>query len=245
LLQRRANRSGHVVFVSKYCIKSTPFTTMAEANTMQFVSNNTPIPVPRVICAFEHAGQAYIVRERISGQNLAQGWAGRSEASKARFYEQLRSIVLQLRSIAPLKNMGVANVNGGPVYDQQFPKQSSWGPFKTIQDFRRELIEVEHLQDPSLAAGLCGLIDFHNQSWAGPVPTHGDLSSLDILARGDERVGIVAWETAGWMPLYWEYTSAWNVNPQNKFWQEVDNYLTPMTHELEMKKIRHRYFGDV
>ncbi|KAI0120600.1 kinase-like domain-containing protein [Xylariales sp. AK1849] len=234
---------------SGYCIKSTPFTTLAEANAMQFVSKNTSIPVPRIICAFEHAGRAYIVMERIFGQNLAQGWAARSEASKALIHEQLRSIVLQLRSITPPKNIGVANIHGGPVYDQRFPKQSSWGPFKTIQDFHRELrngIDVEHHEDSSLAADLRALIDFHNLSWTEPVFTHGDLSSLNILARGDEVVGIIDWETAGWMPPYWEYTSAWNANPQNKFWQEeVGNYLTPMTHELEMEKIRQRYFGDI
>ncbi|KAM0812621.1 putative Kinase-like domain-containing protein [Seiridium cardinale] len=248
-IQRKTNRSGHVIFVSKYCIKSSPFTTLAEANTMQFVSTNTSIPVPKVFCAFEHAGRTYIVMERVSGQSLAQGWLGRSKTSKARIHEQLRSIVLQLRSITPPKNIGVANAYGGPVYDQRFPKQSSWGPFKTIQDFHRELrngVEIEHLQDPSLAADLRQLIEFHNQPRTRPVFTHGDLSSLNILARGDEIVGIIDWETAGWMPPYWEYTSAWNVNPQNRFWQEeVGNYLTPMTHELEMEKIRQRYFGDV
>ncbi|KAK9418737.1 putative Kinase-like domain-containing protein [Seiridium unicorne] len=216
---------------------------------MQFVSENTSIPVPKVLCAFEHAGRTYIVMERVSGQSLAQGWVGRSKASKAHIHEQLRSIVLQLRSITPPKNIGVANVYGGPVYDQRFPNQSSWGPFKTIQDFHRELrngIEIEHIQDPSSAADLRELIGFHNQPGKKPVFTHGDLSSLNILARGDEIVGIIDWETAGWMPPYWEYTSAWNVNPQNRFCQEeVGNYLTPMTHELEMEKIRQGYFGDV
>jgi len=32
--------------------------------------------------------------------------------------------------------------------------------------------------------------------------THGDLSSLSILARGDEVVAIVDWEIAGWCPSY-------------------------------------------
>lgn len=34
--------------------------------------------------------------------------------------------------------------------------------------------------------------------------THGDLSSLNILARVDDIVGIIDWETAGWYPSYWE-----------------------------------------
>lgn len=47
--------------------------------------------------------------------------------------------------------------------------------------------------------------------------THGDLSRLNILARGDDIVGIIDWETAGWYPSYWEYTTACQVNPQNSF----------------------------
>ncbi|KND93106.1 hypothetical protein TOPH_02253 [Tolypocladium ophioglossoides CBS 100239] len=46
--------------------------------------------------------------------------------------------------------------------------------------------------------------------------------------RGDDVVGIIDWETAAWFPCYWEYVCAWNVNPQNRFWQqEVDKFLTP------------------
>ncbi|ETS83078.1 hypothetical protein PFICI_04954 [Pestalotiopsis fici W106-1] len=247
IIQRKVKHPG-VMFISKYCIKSSAFTRLAEANTMQFVSENTTIPVPKIICAFEHAGRTYIVMERIDGQMLAQGWFKRSETSKARILEQLRLMMLQLRSIAPPQDTGMANVNGGPVYDQRFPTHSYWGPFKTLQDFHRELrsgIEVDHIDDSSLAAQLRPLIEFHNQPWSAPVFTHGDLSSLNILARGDDVVGIIDWETAGWMPPYWEYTSAWHVNPQNMFWQEeVGKFLTPLPHELEMEKIRRRYFGD-
>jgi len=32
--------------------------------------------------------------------------------------------------------------------------------------------------------------------------THGDLSSLNVLVRGDQIVGIIDWETAGWYPSY-------------------------------------------
>jgi len=50
--------------------------------------------------------------------------------------------------------------------------------------------------------------------------THGDLSSLNILTHGDVVVAVIDWETSGWYPSYWEYTSAWNVNQQNQFWRD-------------------------
>lgn len=58
------------------------------------------------------------------------------------------------------------------------------------------------------------------------VLTHGDLSSLNILAHGDDIVGIVDWATAGWYPSYWEYTTACQVNPQSSIWRsETDHFL--------------------
>jgi hypothetical protein len=59
-------------------------------------------------------------------------------------------------------------------------------------------------------------------------------------------VGIIDWETAGWYPSYWEYTSAHQVNPQNSFWaDEIDNFLQPMPDELKMEQTRQKYFGDI
>ena len=73
---------------------------------------------------------------------------------------------------------------------------------------------------------------------------HGDLSSFNIIADDDKVTGIIDWETAGWMPEYWEYTSAWHVNPMNPFWRdEVAKFLTPVEYELDMEKIRRRWFG--
>lgn len=63
--------------------------------------------------------------------------------------------------------------------------------------------------------------------------THGDLSSLNILVRDDTIVGIMDWETAGWFPSCWEYTTACQVNPEITFWiNEIDKLLRPMPAEL-------------
>ena len=76
--------------------------------------------------------------------------------------------------------------------------------------------------------------------------THDDLSSLNILVCEGDVVGIVDWETAGWYPSYWEYTTAWNANPQNKFWRkDIDRFLEPKPRELAMEKLHVKYFGDV
>jgi hypothetical protein len=186
--------------------------------------------------------------ERIHGEYLGAGWLKRSEESKAAILSQLKEMVEEMRRVKPPKEIGVANVDGGPLFDPRLPgtgTSMSLGLFQSIQEFHSHLrggLEAH----PEHQADVSALISGQDKLWGAPVFTHGDLSSLNVLASGDEVVGIVDWETAGWYPEYWEYTSAWNVNPQNRFWRaEVDKFLEPFPDELEMEKTRLKYFGVV
>ncbi|KAH7175027.1 kinase-like domain-containing protein, partial [Fusarium flagelliforme] len=207
-------------------------------NKLSCLPRNTSIPVPRVYCSFKHKGRVYILMKRIPGQDLSQTWARRSEESEARILTQLQQITTELRSIPPPDGIGVANVDGSPVFDQRLPDKSLWGPFEAIQDFHRDLRHgLELGENVEAFPGLRELINFHNGPWQKIVFTHSDLSSFNIMAVDDNVTGIVDWETAGWMPPYWEYTSAWHVNPHNDFWQDaVDRFLSPFPHELEMER---------
>lgn len=116
--------------------------------------------------------------------------------------------------------------------------------FKSIQEFHNHLRGGIQFH-PKICPEVIELINLHDRAWPPLVFTHGDLSSLNILVREDEVVGIIDWETSGWLPSYWEYTTACQVNPQNYFWRyEIDKFLDPMPAELAMEKIRQRYFGD-
>lgn len=72
--QRWLRHPSSVVFVtSNLCIKSTPFTSLAEAEAMRFIPKSTKIPVPKVYLAFERKKKVYIVMERLPGQSLSVG----------------------------------------------------------------------------------------------------------------------------------------------------------------------------
>ncbi|KAH9883044.1 hypothetical protein J1614_000411 [Plenodomus biglobosus] len=247
LLKRFRKPNGTIILLSgKICVKCGTGVSLNEATTMQFVAKHTSIPVPRVYCAFAKQNRAYIVIKRIHGEPIGAGWYKRSEESKAKILDQLKKMIEEMRSITPREDIGVAHVDGGPSYDPRLPgKSNHFGPFRTIQDFHRHLRGGQEAH-PEHKPEISELIS-RQEKISGPlVFTHGDLSSLNILASGDEIVGIVDWETAGWYPSYWEYTSAWNVNPQNQFWRnEVGKFLQPMPEELEMEKLRLKYFGDV
>jgi thiamine kinase-like enzyme len=138
----------------------------------------------------------------------------------------------------------ICSVNGGSLYDGRMPCDTwRFGPFKDVWAFHSYLREDVQAHDHEL---IRKLIDLHNQDWGPPTFTHGDLSSLNILVSGDDVVGIVDWETAGWYPVYWEYVTAHLVNPQNEFWKDyIDRFVEPMPEAFMMDKLRRTYFGDV
>ncbi|KAI9823442.1 MAG: hypothetical protein M1832_002453 [Thelocarpon impressellum] len=213
---------------------------------MRFVAQHTSIPVPKVHCAFRRGGMTYIVMDRIDGEMLGRGWVFRTPESKAAILSQLKEMVAEMRRIPCPEGQGVANVDGGTLYDGRIAGTSlRFGPFRTIQEFHRHL-RSGFAAHPDNPPEIRDLISQHEGPWPSPCFTHADLSSMNVLVRGDKVVGIIDWETAGWYPSYWEYATAWNVNPQNEFWQEeIDKFLEPMPKELAMDYLRLKYFGDI
>jgi aminoglycoside phosphotransferase len=240
-------RSGTVLFLSdRLRVKYSSNTSLSEAATMQFIAKHTSIPVPRVYCAFAQQNQTCIVMERLHGQPVEARWFQRSEESKAKILGHLREMVEEMRHITPPADVGVANVDGGPLYDPRLLGPSNrFGPFVSISKFHHHL-RGGLAPHPEHKPEISKLISWQDEFESPLVFTHGDLSSLNILASGDNITGIIDWETAGWYPSYWEYSTAWNVNPQNEFWRdEVDKFLKSFPGDLEMEKVRLQYFGDV
>ncbi len=214
------------------CIKFGDSVTISEANALRFVASNTSIPVPTVYHAFTYHGMAYILMERIRGETIAQKWHSLSDASKSSIFSQLKRMLQELRCV-PCETDGVSNLDGGPIHDYRL-RTSSWGPFCTIADFHLSLrnnvtlksLDSPNSLSPAVVCDLKRIATFHKSVLDAPVLAHGDLSSLNILIRDDIVVGIIDWDTAGWLPYYWEYTEAWHAYPQNLFWRnEVKNFL--------------------
>jgi aminoglycoside phosphotransferase (APT) family kinase protein len=199
LLNRILPRHGPVLMIPKnLCIKVGSLKQPAEAAAMQFIAKHTSIPVPTVHCAFERKGYKYILME---GHILRDDWLERSAESKEKILAQIKNMVDQMRRIPPPSGQGISNVVGRPLFDSRLSGGSYHGPFDTVQDFHRHLREGYEGGNED-APDANRLVEWHNQFCGKPKFTHGDLSTMNIIVRGDEVVGIIDWETAGWWPEY-------------------------------------------
>lgn len=84
----------------------------------------------------------------------------------------------------------MASVNSGSLFDCRVPGCSlHFSPFTITQDFHWHLrrgMEFDLRLDPEIQ----DLIKQQSKTWP-LVFTHGDLSSLNILVRGDDIIGII------------------------------------------------------
>jgi aminoglycoside phosphotransferase (APT) family kinase protein len=162
------------------CVKYGSRLDIVEARTMIYIAKNTSIPVPKVYFAFTHKGCTYIFMERIHGQMIGRNWVSRPQSSKFKVVENLKKTLSELRTLTT-ESSAIASVTGGSLYDGRLPGgDERHGPFKDVQEFH------DYLRSDICSHGcndeVNKVIDLHRQNWDGPSFTHGDLSSLNILA---------------------------------------------------------------
>lgn len=257
IFQRRHRpHVGHVYPLSRrMVVKTGSDVRLDEAATMRFIAENTNIPVPRVLSAFIRNGDAYIVMERIQGQELAKLWHHISDQTRMSLLNQLRQYVDELRALQPPAAFAVGSCTGGSLQDfrqSRAPPPVRFGPFRTIQDFhswlRDGLKQGEAANmEPADFDDVNEMIARQDGSWPPPVFTHGDLNPSNVLVRDDKIVGIIDWEMAGWYPHYWEYTSLKMASDLvNPVWYDsIDKFLDPYPEDLKMEKVRFRWWGNI
>lgn len=247
------HRQGPCTPISRHRIVKTGHSVhLTEAATMKYIAEHTSIPVPRVYSAFLHKNRAHIVMERVQGKELARAWKGLQEESLQKILSQLEKMVRELRALQPPPGTGVESCVKGSLYDSRLPNGTPrFGPFATIQDFHRWLrdnLEASQIGDhvtKEEADDLRAMIAKQEGQWSLPIFTHCDLNPFNILVSGDKIVGIIDWESSGWYPPYWEFTTAWFGNRTRAEWQGIlHSLLHAYPEELEMERTRNKWWGE-
>ncbi|PGH13342.1 hypothetical protein AJ79_03759 [Helicocarpus griseus UAMH5409] len=225
-LAKLHTHNGDCIAITKHkIVKTGIWVHLTEAATMQFVDQNTSsIPTPKVHCAFVRKNRAYIVMQRIHGRGFPAAWRKHNftEENLAKIFNQLKQMFEELCAIKTPPDTGGRRELRREIHPNQYPD-------KDDQDW----LDIKDM------------VTKQDGPWPAPVFTHGDLDPFNILLRGDEVVGIIDWECAGWFPYYWEYTVAYTGNATRTGWRDlIDRFLEPFPDELRMEGIRQKWWGE-
>ncbi|KAJ3915167.1 kinase-like domain-containing protein [Lentinula edodes] len=196
-----------------------------EVTAMRFVRKRTTIPVPFIVdYLVSDDNESYLIMELILGETLADQYGSLTEDVCRIIIRDLIDITNELRSIPPPSRPPlVCGLGSIPIDCRriQLNGSSSFGPFDSVKAFHEELIKFSNLEFPNQETESAALSKIH-RLYEKPhriVFTHNDLHPGNVMVDANFRiVGILDWESSGWMPEYWEYIKSRFVYQYRKRW---------------------------
>ncbi|KAG4443298.1 hypothetical protein IFR05_001242 [Cadophora sp. M221] len=179
-----------------------------EFEAMEFVQQNTTIPIPKVFGAFNRKdGSQDLVPELVPGTTLNVAWQTLTQEQK----------------------------EGISYYDHRLGGRR-FGPFKSIADFHKFVRRGDPMDLWAFDKNVTNAHS-KSDSYVTKF-THADMSPENILVKNGKITGIIDWEFSGWFPEYWEYTKmyfGWRPYRED-FYHEMDKVLTTYPEELAADK---------
>ena len=165
-----------------------------EVDHLEFVRQNTTIPVPRI----HQAPCGWPVMDFIEGEMLCLCWDRLSPLMQFRVACTMRLYVKQLRGI---KRDTVGRLKSGRV-GGLICEWGEYDPFETAGHFARfcEYITFSFWRAKRVPVAPGGIRLMRPQIDWTPVFTHGDLNSSNILLDRRGTLWILDWGTAGFYP---------------------------------------------
>ncbi|KAF1975431.1 kinase-like protein [Bimuria novae-zelandiae CBS 107.79] len=175
-----------------------------EAQNIRFLEERTTIPIPRVTLDYYENDRHFMLTERIPGDVLGTVWKQLSTAEKEQIAKRTVDYLSQLRQ---LQSSRMQSLGEQPLYSAfLFPNGYGLphGPLSSDDELWAEI--------------ATGLKDLPQQALsrlrermppAEPYTfTHGDLAIVNIIVKDGDLAGILDWESSGYFPVWWEFTSA-------------------------------------
>jgi hypothetical protein len=244
-----SNHSDKVVklsdtLVAKYGALVTP----VEAETMQYVANNSDVPLPKVHGTLTNpvTQQFFIIIDFVQGQTLEDLLPSLTQTEKDDIAQLIKTAIDKLHAIPEPGYLGSVGRKAcshgmfwdssdlGPEFTPLMP-----GPFENEAAFNDGLLlklSTVKFMPPPYMKFLRGLF---SEAFAGhkTVMTHGDLQAKNIMVQrvgskedgsGPFTISLIDWETSGWYPDYWEYCMSLMVARFRPDWAGMMEKILPV-----------------
>ncbi|KAK3297498.1 kinase-like domain-containing protein [Chaetomium fimeti] len=209
-----------------------------EYATLGLLRRYTNVPVPRALDVVSDSSYTYLLTTQVPGHRLDLCIDTMSDEDTATLVSELRRHMTALRAVPRPRGRRhiISNATDGRCFDDRINAALNddqvWGEF--VGPFLSENAFNNTLR--------CGALpEVVQRSGHKVVFTHGDLNPSNILV--DEHgglAGIVDWESAGWLPEYWDYTKAYYATRFHQRWLRmvdgVFDQFGDFRHELEIER---------
>ncbi len=212
-------------------VKSGPTVESAEATALELISRRLDVPVPRFHSTSTRLdGTTSISMDYVDGHTLSDIWTSLSNEQKLAIAEQLRVIVIAMRSLQP-ENNTIGSCGGGPTIDIRRYSIYKGGPFADEDAFNDFLASDVLPATPSILVRK-----FRQQLRTDHrlVFTHGDIAQHNVIIKDNNVVALLDWQCAGWYPEYWDYVKFFMRPAKSKDWYEYADIIFPQIYDDEL-----------
>ncbi|PYI13133.1 kinase-like protein [Aspergillus violaceofuscus CBS 115571] len=200
-------------------------TRLEEVLAMQ-VARAAGLPVPRVISYGDHPDTPHapvsILMTRMPGAELGQAYETLSSESKESVLKELKGYLQVMRAWPNPWGSRICSLEGTAIRSVRIPNHLA-GPFESEEEFNKYLIQ------PAWAGGFPSEEEFNHALQVARgieemphriVFSHGDLKHHNILVKNGKVTALLDWESAGWYPDYWDFTTALRFARKDFWWYE-------------------------
>lgn len=226
-------------------MKWTDRTSLEEVAAMQ-MARAAGMPVPKVLSCGEHVGDPYnrvfsILMTRLPGISLENsGDPFEPDVEDPWIRESKLCLDSMRRGRAPSDQKRVCSVLGTPILSTRVPNHKM-GPFTSEREFTQYLLSAASPHSFTSKADCDETFLRAKRIEQRPhrvTFTHGDFKAHNILVDDNGHLsGFLDWESAGWCPEYWEFTTAMRFG-RNSWWYQVamwmggDHYLEELDADI-------------